>query len=146
MDWLESTKKSLEQRDDKSVIDSDFRTRIVYAEIERKWDRIREEALADLKAISPPFNATQEGSVLQGLISRLEDDVTPNETGTWPNQRPATFEQILNAGWMRKRAIIAAAPDIRGADDDLNNLNRLVLRAIESSQTHRAYAHRLQSR
>jgi hypothetical protein len=136
LSWLRSASQSLSAYSDRAILDQHLRTKYAYASIDAEWENIRREALADLGVA---FSERVRIEHIVALVRRLEQEIPPNEYGEWPSLAPATFEEILNAGWVRKLALISDAYDEAAFD----NLNRLVLKAIESSQLQQTYGRQL---
>ena len=141
--WLKDIEHLVNLEDDKKSIERDIITREAYGLIERKWSEILNQALELLPPESSDpyrlFNHTRE---IEDLVIKLEKDIPPNEIGDWPNKSPAQYIDILNAAWIFK---IKKLKDRNGwgSTNDLENLFRLVLKAIEASFVHSVFGGKL---
>lgn len=133
--WLRMTLSILETRADETVINRDLQTSVAYKEIEDKWDAIRSTALESVSK----YNFVVSLPRLLELVERLQRQIPPNEHGKWPHVVPASFEDILNAGWIQKLRIVGQPDEI----EQITIVNQLVLKAIEVSYLQQVYGKEL---
>ncbi|MCK4790996.1 MAG: hypothetical protein KAV87_45105 [Desulfobacteraceae bacterium] len=143
--WLKETKLLAQNTADKEALNSDIRTREAYRLIEDKWEAIRAQALQALPRESAEcYRLFKRVRVIENLVRRLEQDTPPNEIGTWPDNSPASLENILNAAWVFKIAKIRQDPDWVSTDN-FEKLCRLVLKATEVAFVHSTYGEQLKN-
>ena len=142
-DWLNEANFLTQNTADKAALNSDIRTREAYRLIEETWDTIRTQALEALPRTSAqPYRLFKRVQVIEELVRRLEQDTPPNEVGTWPDNLPASLEDILNAAWVFKLAKIRQKPDWISTDN-FEKLYRLTLKAIEAAFVHNTFGQTL---
>lgn len=137
--WLRESIDLVKNRGDIQSIHSTITTREAYRVIETNWERIRAEALKLLPQESrEPYHLLKRVRAIEELVIRLEQDMPPNELGTWPDNSPVCLEDILNAAWVFKVKKMHQDPDW-GSPDDFEKLFRLVLKAAEVSFVHSTF-------
>jgi hypothetical protein len=134
-EWARATIAITASREDDEAM-RDPRVRIPYEVIGEHWITIRDRALEN----TAQYDLGEKLSCIVELVARLEQQVPPNEHGTWPDTRPAAFEDILNAGWVQKYRIVTRAASVSDMDQALRTLDRLVLKGVESAELQRAFA------
>lgn len=143
--WLRETIELVRHTGDIQLLRATITTREAYRMIEAKWKRIRTDALQLLPRDSrEPYHLFKRVRSIEDLVRRLDQDVPPNELGTWPENSPACFEDILNAAWVFKIRKMVEDPSW-GLTDDFEKLYRLVLKATEVSFVHNAYGDKLKA-
>jgi len=133
--WLRTTLSILETREDEAVINRDLGTSIAYKEIEGQWETIRSTALDSISK----YDFITGLPIILELVDRLQNQIPPNEHGKWPNVAPASFEDVLNAGWIQKLRVVRHTEAI----EEIAVLNQLVLKAVEVSHLQRVYGKEL---
>jgi hypothetical protein len=88
-----------------------------------------------------PHSKWLNRTIIEDLVSRIEYDAPPNEIGIWPNNKPSSFEDILNAAWVFK-AKRQKQLSWESASD-FEKLYRLVLKGIEASFVHTVFGSQL---
>ena len=142
-DWLSEIKGLVAIKTDKDVLSKDIVTKVAYKFIEDNWDTIKNEVLDLLPSNSKqPYRLFEHVSEVKQLVGKLEHDISPNEFGEFPDNTPASFEDILNAAWVFKELKLSKDSTWRSVDD-FEKLYRLVLKAIESSFVHNKYGEKL---
>jgi len=137
--WLRETTYLVQNTADTQSVDSAISTREAYRVIQSRWQQIRGQALKLLPEESKePYRLFRGVRDIEDLVNRLEQDTPPNEIGTWPDNSPASLEDILNAAWVFKIRKMCQDPDW-GSVDDFEKLFRLVLKATEVSFVHRTF-------
>ena len=138
--WLNKIKKLTTSKGDKKSIDSDISTKEAYKFIEQHWKDARNNVIGKLP--SKPYLLNERVEMIEDLVNKLENDIPPSEIGQYPKNIPASFEDILNAGWVFKIKKIYKDKTMN-SPEDFAKLNRLILKAIESSFVHEIYGKKL---
>jgi hypothetical protein len=146
--WLERWSELTSATPDRTTIQSDIRSRKGYELLESQWSQIREKVLGYLLhdpqlPYSLPYRLQDRHDVVGELIHRIDSGVPPNETGVWPDTQSAAMADIWNAAWASKVHLLAHASD-PDFDEDLENIFRLTLKAVESSFVHRAFGSQIE--
>ena len=145
--WLNEAKCLVAQTPDRQVLQRDsmdnVSVREAYALVENQWKRIRAEALGMLLGEpKKPYSLRERRRTIEDLVAKLENDVPPNEVGTWPDSTPASFEDIINAAWVFKTKMLTGGSNW-GSARDLDKLCRLILKAIEAGFVQSVFGPRL---
>lgn len=138
-EWIEEISDVGKPRNDQKVIDADVRCKEAYTLVKAGWPKIWRQVLSQLpKALKQPYRLQSRHLIVTELIERLEAGIPPNETGIWPNTKPAELADIWNAAWACKVYHFTETPDTL-SDDYLAKLFQLTLKAFESSYVHSQY-------
>ena len=144
-DWLKETTYLIQNTADETSLNSDIRTREAYKVIQAKWQHVREQALQLLQGnAGEPYHLFKQARAIEQLVHKLEQDTPPNEIGQWPENSPASLENILNAAWVFKIRRIRQDPEW-GATDDFEKLFCLVLKATEACFVHSTFGPKLKN-
>ena len=142
--WLKKATYLVQNTADRTSLQSAITTREAYRVIEANWPQVRQQAIQLLPDESEPYHLFKQVRIVEDLVRKLEHDTPPNEVGQWPDDSPASLEDILNAAWVFKTT--RACPDSGwGTPDDFEKLFRLVLKAIEAGFVHRTYGAKLKT-
>jgi hypothetical protein len=146
--WLEETQKlsramtgAPAREPDVSVIQMDVRSRAAYELIESNWSKVSSEVMMTLPQ-REPYQFELRLAFLAELVEKLYNGIPPNETGVWPDTKSAELADIWNAAWAFKLNSEASPADWDDKND-INCLNRLVLKAIEAAFVHDTYGKKL---
>ena len=144
-DWLKETTYLVQNTADKTSLNSNITTREAYKVIQTKWQQVREQALQLLPGkAGEPYHLFEQVHAVEQLVHKLEQDTPPNEIGQWPENSPASLENILNAAWVFKIGRIRQDPEW-GATDDFEKLFCLVLKATEACFVHSTFGPKLKN-
>ncbi len=131
IEWLRSGYRLTKSDTDIQVLKSTVVTREAYEFISRHWDRAAQQVTSMLQgALAKPYRLQERHDQVAKLITRLRRGIPPNEHGHLAKQ-PASFQDILMAGWAFKMDQISRNP-AWGTPDEYNQLFRLILKACES--------------
>lgn len=133
--WLRRTMEVTVSTEDSSAYREPL-VRVVYDAILEHWSVIRRYALEKARV----YDVRARLPVVVDLVARLEAHIPPNESGVWPDTTPSSLEDIINAGWIRKYQIVARSPTV---EQDLNVLDRMILKGVESSELQQTFGPRL---
>jgi hypothetical protein len=137
--FLQRVKDITVANNDVNEIESDIRTREAYHLIQENWAAVSKETLKLLpKETSSPYRLKERLEVVHELVGSLERGIPPNETGIWPETKPASLPDIWNAAWAFCCKQLEGHHGW-GAPDDFEDLFRLVLKAIETSYVHATF-------
>lgn len=130
--WIDESIAVVNSQSD-SVLEQSFLTAIPYRHIANHWTIVVQQSLEGIKR----YSLAESANAISMLVRRLENMVPPNEYGSWPETTHAKFEDIVNAGWIRKYSIIASD---KNPDDSIRTLSLLLLKGIESAHLQSVYA------
>lgn len=141
--WLLNVEGLTRDMSDWGTLEEEAITRVAYKRIEEQWSALRTKAMSFLcGGEKEPYRLSERLNCVGELVQRLLDDIPPNETGRWPDFKPASFEDILNAAWITKIWRISSGGGSKEVGD-LDSLFRLVLKAVETSQVQQTFGKRL---
>jgi hypothetical protein len=116
--WLTETISLIQSTADRQSLQSAITTREAYRVIEANWQTVRAQALQLLpQGSAEPYCLFKRVRIIEELVTRLQQDTPPNELGTWPDNSPASLEDILNAAWVFKIKKIHQDPNWGTVDD-----------------------------
>ncbi len=134
--WIEQAKELIGHAPPQNVLDYNIGVREAYALIREVWDEVRAEVVSMLPPGSrEPYRLSARVTNIECLVQRLELDIPPNEVGVWPDTTTPSLEDIINAAWVFKTQKLANGGDWATPErlpDNVDRLNRLVLKAIEA--------------
>lgn len=132
VDWLSIGKKLAASTSDYDALKQSIVTTEAYNFIENQWADACAAVIDTLPPeLSEPYYLHGRYVVVSDLVSRISDGIPPNES-TSNRGRPASLADILCSAWAY--TIMRSTSDPKwGDDDDYSSLNRLILKACESS-------------
>jgi len=137
--WLRNVRQLTADVTDKDMLQQDKVTSEAYRVVEKYWDQARTAVLNDLPDHSKqPYLLSMRSDTVQKLVERLQNKIPPNEVG---HNRPASLEDILNAGWAYK-AIMLKQGEWTNIDEWETTL-RLLLKGIETGFVQQRFAKKI---
>lgn len=135
---LNGIKGIVEEQHDIEKIQSDLLRKAAYDIIGKSLDYINQYVIAQIGAYAESALQLKYEPIIE-LVSRLKNDIIPNEIPRRPGVSDEsigqiTFRQIIIAGWLYRLAFLSG---IKNADEYLaatKKVNRLILKAIELSE------------
>jgi len=142
IEWLNMGQRLTGNFGDEKVIGSNNVTKFAYKFISDHWDEAAKKVISMLPGeLAQPYRLSEHYANISKMVELLDRGVPPNEISHLSNQ-PATFQDILSAGWAFKMDQIAKKPSW-GSPDEYNLLFRLILKACESSHVHSEWGERI---
>jgi len=132
VDWLRIGRRLAASNSDLEVLKAKIVTDEAYNFIENQWETASDAVIDMLPhELSKPYRLQERFNLVTDLVSRIENDIPPNEP-TDSNGKPASLQDILCSAWAFKIRRSSFNPNW-GDDDEYSLLFRLVLKACESS-------------
>jgi len=131
LEWLLKIREFTSSATDMKEIQSNPISAEAYKLVNQALDDMNELVTSSIPDEKKTFSLVENQEEISELIGRLEDQVPPNESGIWPDIKPASLETILNACWAYKLKEISQ--DKSWCEKNIERLFRLCLKAIESS-------------
>jgi hypothetical protein len=139
-DWLLQLHGEVAQSTDVAELEKSSTNKQAYHSAEQAFPRVREFAA---EKVPTAYTPDVFGAEVPGLLERLHAELPPNRIEyNLSDNRPVSLPSILASGWLFKVGELAP---VFGQDraryvQEVQKLNRLVLKAIELSEIQREYA------